>query len=267
MTPVTCAEARPVLLDLQRGRLPAARAAEVRAHVAGCADCTHAAEAEAALSEVLEHRLPQHAASLAFKRALRERWPAPAAAPRSWHRRWRVLAPAVALVLLASVAVPLVWERGVRRPEREAVAALTGEAVNDHLRVLFSQRPLEIESGGIHNVRPWFAGRLDFAPIVRFEGDADFPLQGGAVGYFLDRRAAVLVYHHRRHVLSLFVFRSDGLRWPRSGLEPVGRLRARAERLRGFNVLLWRQDELGYALVSDVEPEALRALAERLAAP
>jgi anti-sigma factor RsiW len=267
VTPVDCGEARPALLDLQRGRLPADRAAEVRAHVAGCADCTHAAEAEAALSEVLEHRLPQHAASLAFKRALREQWPAPTVRPRRWSRRWRVLAPAGALVLVVIATTPLVWERAVRRPEREAVAALTGEAVNDHLRVLFSQRPLEIESGGIHDVRPWFAGRLDFAPVVRFEGDADFPLQGGAVGYFLDRRAAVLVYHHRRHILSLFVFRADGLRWPRSGLEPVGRGQARAERLRGFNVLLWRQDELGYALVSDVEPDALRALATRLAAP
>jgi anti-sigma factor RsiW len=267
MTPVPCAEARPALLDLQRGRLSAARAADIRAHVAGCADCTHAAEAEAALTDVLEHRLPQHTASLAFKRALREQWPAPAAPSRSWRRRWRVLAPAVAVVLLASVSAPLVWDRAVGRPEREAVAALTGEAVNDHLRMLFSQRPLEIESGGIHNVRPWFAGRLDFAPVVRFEGDAEFPLQGGAVGYFLDRRAAVLVYHHRRHVLSLFVFRADGLRWPRGGLEPVGRVQARAQRLRGFNVLLWRQDELGYALVSDVEPDALRALAVRLAAP
>ena len=57
------------------------------------------------------------------------------------------------------------------------------------------------------------------------------------------------------------------LRWPQSGLEPVGRVQTRAERLRGFNVLLWRQDELGYALVSDVEPDALRALATRLAAP
>jgi len=34
----------------------------------------------------------------------------------------------------------------------------------------------------------------NFAPIVSYEGDADFPLKGGAVGYFLDRKAAVLVY-------------------------------------------------------------------------
>jgi len=38
-----------------------------------------------------------------------------------------VLAPAVALVLVVIATTPLVWERAVRRPEREAVAALTGE--------------------------------------------------------------------------------------------------------------------------------------------
>jgi hypothetical protein len=45
--------------------------------------------------------------------------------------------------------------------------------------VLLSQRPLEIESGGgLHQVKPWFEGRLDLAPIVSFEGDTDFPLKG-----------------------------------------------------------------------------------------
>ena len=54
-------------------------------------------------------------------------------------------------------------------------------AVNDHLRVLASQHPLDIESGGIHQVKPWFEGRLDFAPVVSFLGDEEFPLRGGAV--------------------------------------------------------------------------------------
>src|SRR5262249_47486623 len=47
---------------------------------------------------------------------------------------------------------------------------------------------LEVEAGGIHQVKPWFAGKLDFAPVIAFGGDADFPLQGGAVEYFLDPR-------------------------------------------------------------------------------
>jgi anti-sigma factor RsiW len=259
-----CPACRSNLLALQQGRLAPALATEVREHLATCAACTRAAEAEAALSGALE-RLPQYPASMALKHRLRVAWPAPAAPrPVRWRRPFGRLAAGLAVAAAVVVAAPVAWDRLVTRPEREAAATLVGEAVNDHVRVLIAQQPLEVKSGGIHQVRPWFAGRLDFAPVVPFGGDEEFPLHGGAVGYFLDRKAAVLVYGHRLHTISLFVFRAEGLRWPRHGLTPVGSVHAYAETTRGFNALLWQRDDLGYALVSDVEPVALRALAARL---
>lgn len=221
-------------------------------------------ERDAALDAVLE-RLPQYPASVGLKRRLRETWPAAPAPPRR-RRRWRLLLPALALAAAIVIAAPLAWERLVVRPERESAARLVAEAVNDHVRLLISQQPLEVRSGGIHQVRPWFAGRVDFAPVIPFEGDADFALQGGAVGYFLDRKAAVLVYGHRLHTISLLVFRAEGFRWPSRGLTRIGGTDAFADATRGFNVLLWRQADLGYALVSDVEPGTLRTLASRLVA-
>ena len=222
-------------------------------------------ERDAALDAALE-RLPQYPASLALKRRLRETWPTPAPR-RAWWRRWRIVVPTLAVATLVVAAVPLAWDRLVVRPEREAAGRLVAEAVNDHVRLLISQQPLEIKSGGIHQVRPWFAGRMDFAPVVPFDGDAEFALQGGAVGYFLDRKAAALVYGYKLHTISLLVFRADGLPWPRGGGERVGEVDAQAAAARGFNVLLWRHGDLGYALVSDVEPATLRALAARLAPP
>lgn len=219
-------------------------------------------ERDAALDAVLE-RLPQYPASVTLKRRLRETWPSQPARP-TWRRRWRALVPALAVAACAVLLAPFAWERLVTRPERESATRLVAEAVNDHVRVLISQQPLEVRSGGIHQVRPWFTGRVDFAPVVPFDGDADFTLQGGAVGYFLDRKAAVLVYGYRLHTISLLVFRTEGLGWPSRGLTRVGGTDAYADATRGFNVLLWRQGDLGYALVSDVEPGALRALASRL---
>jgi anti-sigma factor RsiW len=127
--------------------------------------------------------------------------------------------------------------------------------VNDHLRVLDGRRPLDVESGGLHQVKPWFQGRLDFAPVVAFAGDDEFPLKGGAVDYFLDRKAAVFVYGRRLHTVSLVVLRAEGLTWP-----------ATPQRMseRGFNVVLWRAGDLGYALVSDVDAGELSMLAARL---
>jgi len=261
---MTCDEARALLLDAQRGRLPADRRATLDAHVAGCEACAHEETAETLLSEMLEHRLPQHAAPLALKRRLAATWPdAPAAAPAPpWWAGWRrALVPALAVGVLLLAALPLYYQ-----PSGGGGAPMVTEAVNDHLRLLTSQHPVDIESGGMHQVKPWFEGRLDFAPVVRFLGDDDFPLRGGAVGYYLDRKAAVFVFHRRLHAVTLLVFRADGLPWARRGLEPIGGVQAQVTTSRGFNAIVWREGELGYALVSDVEMPELLKLVGKLAA-
>ena len=91
------------------------------------------------------------------------------------------------------------------------------------------------------------------------------PLHGGAVGYFVDRKAATFVFGRRLHTISLFVFKAEGLPWPTSSLEHVGREEIYRSTVRGFNVLLWREGELGYALVSDVNAQDLKLLAAKLA--
>jgi anti-sigma factor RsiW len=259
---MTCDEARALLLDAQRGRLPADRRATLAAHVAGCEACTHEEAAEALLSETLEHRLPQHAAPLALKRRLAATWP-DAAAPAApwWAGRRRALVPALALGVLLLAALPLYYQQS----GAGTGAVMVTEAVNDHLRLLASQHPLDIESGGMHQVKPWFEGRLDFAPVVRFLGNDDFPLRGGAVGYYVDRKAAVFVFHRRLHPMTLLVFRADGLPWARRGLEPIGGVQAQVATSRGFNAVVWREGELGYALVSDADLPDLLKLAGRLA--
>jgi anti-sigma factor RsiW len=259
-----CAGVRPYLLDHLRERLDAPVADEVRGHLAGCLDCRRDAAQEEAVTELLESRLPQYPASIALKRRLAAAWPDSTPSARTphvaWWARWgRPALPALAVGLLLLMAGPLYYER-VARP-RSDVATLVTEAVNDHLRVLSSPHPLDVESGGIHQVKPWFEGKLDFAPEIPFAGDADFPLRGGALGYFLDRRAAVVVYQRRLHAVSLLVFRAEGLPWPSRGPE------AHPSSSRGFNVLLWRAGDLGYALVSDLDPAELRQLGAKLGAP
>ncbi|PYM72771.1 MAG: hypothetical protein DME03_17115 [Candidatus Rokuibacteriota bacterium] len=261
---MTCEDARAQLLDYQRGRLALSAESEVRAHLDGCADCTRDDALEHELTKALEQRLPLHPASIALKRRLAAQWPTPST-QRSWWRRWRpVLMPALAFAALLMLVTPvLYYERTASRMAGER-AGLVAEAVNDHLRVLASQHPLDIESSDVHQVKPWFEGRLDFAPRVAFEGDAEFPLKGGALGYFRDRKAAVFVYARRLHPITLLVFRADGLPWPTRAQTPAGPPEVYRTVDRGFNVIMWRTDELGYALVSDVDPRDLNALAARI---
>jgi anti-sigma factor RsiW len=255
-----CQDVRLHLNDYQRGHAGPDAQREIRAHLERCPACTHEDAAEVLLTEALERRLPQHPAPLGFKRRLAARHTVDVR-PRPWWRRWRpVLAPAVAAAVVLAVGAPLLLERTA--PDRPD--AMVTEAVNDHLRLLERERPLEVASGGIHRVKPWFEGRVDFAPVVGFEGDSTFPLEGGAVGYFIDRKAAVFVYRRGLHRISLLVFRADGLPWPapaRAGAAPTATTVSR-----GFSVILWRAGDLGYALVSDVDPKELAALATRLGA-
>ncbi|HZZ84855.1 MAG TPA: hypothetical protein VFE30_09985 [Anaeromyxobacteraceae bacterium] len=260
MMAASCEALRLSILDLHAGRLDAAAESSLRAHLATCEECARAEKAERVLTEVLQRGLPRHAAPRALLQRLAERH-APAASRPARRPRLplRTLAAAAALLAVAGAAL-LAGERLGRR--EGLVAGLAAEAVNDHLRVLQGVHPIEVESGGSHQVKPWFEGRLDFAPSVPDPatlGVPDLALRGGAVGWFVDRRAAVLAYRLRLHQVSLLVFRADGLAWP-----DAPRATASA---RGFHAVLWRRGGLGHALVSDVDPAELARLAGRFGAP
>jgi anti-sigma factor RsiW len=256
-----CTETRTHLVDRRRGNLAGDETAAVDAHLADCAVCRHEDAADAQLSVLLEERLPRPRAPGSLKQALEKRWLEPAPRKpiaRSWARVGRTTAAMAA-------GAALLWATMFGLRERASDGTLVEEAVNDHLRVLYSDHPIEVESGGIHRVKPWFEGRLDFAPVVEFGGDDDFPLAGGSVGYFIDRKAATFVFKRRLHEITLFVFRAEGLHWPVAGLRPIGAAQGTVETRRGFHVALWRQGDLGYALVSDANEADLLALGAKIA--
>jgi anti-sigma factor RsiW len=170
-----------------------------------------------------------------------------------------LLAMAAGAVL--AVVAMLLWRGRIPQPAALDAEAIVAESVNDHLRILYSERPIEVLPG-IHQVKPWFEGRLDFAPAVGFGGDDDFPLQGGSVAWLVDRKAAAFLYKRRLHAITLFVFRAQGLPWP----SPATPLIPGAVRTsRGFHVILWQKADQGYALVSDLDPKELSVLAEKIA--
>jgi anti-sigma factor RsiW len=286
-----CDRARQLILD----RAPAAGdAAALEEHLAGCAACRRARDVERVTDELLArrpvHRLPP-AALARLRQKVAGGTPGaeqvaggtpgaeqvaggtPGAeqvaggtpgAERTVRRR---VSP---LVWLAAAALAVVLVLGFLRNRRDeharVEARLTDEVVNDHLRILYSEHPLDIASGGIHQVKPWFAGKLDFAPMKIFEGDEQLPLQGGAVAVVLDRKAAAFVYKRRLHQVTLLVTRAEGLPWPTPNND-VGRLHVHVETVRGFSTVTWVEGELGYALVSDIDRNELAGIAPRITVP
>ncbi len=264
---MTCADVRPLLVDLQRGRVSLELEREIRRHLESCPGCARATAEEEILTGLLEERLPIYPASPALKRRLASLAPAPAnperaasaAAQHSWTR------PVTLALASAALAVAVATSVARRAADGSgALASLTIEAVNDHVRVLERDRPVDVESSGSHEVKPWFEGKLDFAPSVPAAAGPEMRLEGGSLAYFIDRKAAAVVYRVRRHVVTLLVFRADGLPWPaaKSGVDERTPSRTDA---RGFHVFMWRSSGLGYALVGDVEQAELSRIAAKLA--
>jgi anti-sigma factor RsiW len=261
-----CRDARLELHDLLRARLAPEDARAVRRHLEGCPGCRRAEAAEALLDELLLEHLPHRPAPERLRRRLAEGAAdrrAPDPKPRrgpAWPER---LTTGVAVVL-AVLVVGLLVERSASRGG-PTEGRLVEEAVGDHLRLLVSQHPIEIESGGPHQVKPWFEGRLDFAPAVPLPDVPDLRLRGGAVGWLLDRRAALIQYSLRLHAVTLLAYRADPRDGPDGAAGPRG-LPARVAPLRGFGVVTWRAGEIGYAVVSDVGAPELLSLAQAMAA-
>jgi anti-sigma factor RsiW len=160
------------------------------------------------------------------------------------------------------VLAGVLLDRTSTRAEQARLAFLS-EAVSDHLRALASERGPELSSGANHEVKPWFEGRVDFAPMVPVPDVPELRLRGGSIGYFLDRRAAVVSYTLRRHAVTLLAFRPEGLDLPE--VPGGGKVDLRSGGVRGFRVVAWRAGGVGYALVSDVPQQELQAIAATFA--
>ena len=250
-----CEAIREQLLDSIRGRLPESERSRVERHLETCAECRKIFERERVLDQALDKR-PKYALPSSLREQLAARV-SPSKPKRRFARSVAIVGPSLTAALLVLLLV-----RSWVTPNQELVS----EAVNDHLRVLYAEHPIEIESGGIHQVKPWFTGRLDFAPAMSFSGDDEFPMQGGAIGLFVDRKAATFIFKHKLHTITLFVFRSEGLSWPLRSNASLGPLAATSSHLRGFNTLLWKDGDLGYALVSDVDASELQRLGLKISA-
>ena len=259
---MNCSRTQAHMLGARRGRLPEEQTGAVRAHLRECEECRSADAADVELTGALA-RLARHPAPESLRRRVEARW---APRERRWPRRAVPIAAAASLAVGVAAGALLVPRGGGRtEPAAEARAdVMLNEAVNDHLRILYGEHLVEIESGGAHQVKPWFAGRVDFAPVLAFGGDADFPLKGGSVAFFMDRKAAAFVFGRRLHVITAFVFRADGLPWLQAGGETIEGHRVFVRTSRGFHTAMWRDGDLGYALVSDVMESDVRELARRL---
>jgi anti-sigma factor RsiW len=153
---------------------------------------------------------------------------------------WRWLAIAASLLLAASVT----WNFALLRSRVAPQQLLAADVLSAHIRSLAGTHLLDVPSSDQHTVKPWFNGKLDFAPAVKdFEG---FPLLGGRLEYFDGRPAAALIYGRNKHIINLFT-------WP-SATPAAAATQTRS----GFHLQSWSSQGMTFWAVSDLNEAELR---------
>jgi anti-sigma factor RsiW len=246
---VSCELTHSVLHGYIDGELDAARAADFERHLLSCPQCTSAMETQEKLRASIRRAGLFERAPVTLRRKIEGQYglPVPLGGARVQTRvrptQW--LALAAALILAFLIGVRVLPGPGGRARQAELTSAL----VDAHLRSLLPGHLEDVISTDQHTVKPWFDGKVDFAPPVRDFASEGFPLQGGRLDIVRGRQVAVLVYGRRKHVVNVFL-------WPTTDSDTS----LQSGTQRGYNWIDWRKGGMEICAVSDVSPADLDEL-------
>ena len=204
------------------------------------------------LGEVLREALPTHEApeSLrAWARAQANAAHEGHSVPRATTRRsLSRFAYAAGLVL----ALALGWSgERISRASAESANAqkvLVTALVDTHVRSLMADHLTDVRSSDHHTVKPWFAGKVPFAPNVPELQAEGFPLIWGRAEFVAGHTAAALVYGRGPHTINLFI-------WPATARDAG----APGTTYNGYSLVHWTEGGLTYWAVTDAAASELDA--------
>jgi anti-sigma factor RsiW len=249
---VTCDEIRNLLSPFADGELDLVRSVAIEEHLNDCADCATALERmhnlSAALHDPALYFQPPVNLSDRIHADLRR-----AEEPRR-RRLWRSPLAATAAAILLFVAG---WAALKAISASGADDLIARDVVASHVRsLMLDAHRLDVASSDRHQVKPWFIGKLDFAPEVRDLSQEGFPLAGGRLDYLGDHGVAALVYEHAKHAINVFIWRTTQ---PDRAPQTLER--------QGYHLIHWINKGQAVWIVSDVNAQELEKFARLLREP
>jgi anti-sigma factor RsiW len=244
-----CNEMKVLLHGHLDEELDAANAFHVEDHLRTCSACAGEYQRLTQLRAILRQDALRYPAPDGLRaRILGAIEPVPArpvalGPVRWWHRLsqgYRLALPVAAFA--AGLAMFMVLPRQSLDVEQELVS--------EHVRSLMANHITDVTTSDQHTVKPWFDGRLDFAPPVIDLASEGFALTGGRLDYIAGRAVAALVYKRREHVINLFI-------WP-AEKEGIGAGRMQSSVNNGYNTLHWFGSGMTFWAISDLNPAELQ---------
>lgn len=232
-----CVDQELLLGGLVDGELDAANTALIEAHVARCEGCREDLERLQATRSLLRSEGVRHSAPeslVARVAALPELQPKTA----NDNRLLGWVGPAAVGAIAAALAMVTVLPSSTE-------TIIDQELVSSHVRSLQPGHLTDVQTTNQHIVKPWFNGRIDFAPPVPELANDGFPLVGGRLDSLAGKTVAAIVYHRRLHSVNVFIW-------------PEGEARERTFRKDGFTVTEWSEGGLRFAAISDIPSAELR---------
>jgi anti-sigma factor RsiW len=244
---MNCNEIHPLLHAYVDSELDLMPSLEVDRHLKACAGCTAMKRSLESLRATLRNNDLAYRAPEALRARIREsiRDTSDESKPRS-TRPW-----GWQLLTLGSIgfAVVTLMLQPVPPSDRERLA---DEAVSSHVRSLMAGHLMDVASTDQHTVKPWFNGKIDFAPEVKDFAAQGFPLVGGRLDYLNNQSVVALVYRRNQHTINVFV-------WPAKTATA-----STTEERRGYSIINRDMNGLHYCIVSDLNAKELSEFAQLL---
>lgn len=227
--------------------------AEFEAHLGDCESCRGKVRVQAEWKQAIKEAAPREQAPAALRNRVARSIARESKPMLSW-RAWAVRA------MPAAAAVGLLATFMISKVQWSPVAA---DLVAKHQKTT----PIEV-SGGPDQVRKWYADKVDFpVRVPQLCRQAACSLRGARLSSVGDKPAAYLVYDINGDKVSVFIFDATDLPIETRRRQVIGNREVYFDQEHGYNVALFRDRGVGYAIASDLDQDQMMKLVSSAVSP